>query len=89
VPPSVKLSAPNTSTPKEESKPEATGSEDLSQKDEPEKLSIFQRFKRTYKEHGKILVGVHLVTSCVWYGSFYYIASRYDYFPLIFFFTCD
>ncbi|KAK3086206.1 hypothetical protein FSP39_015197 [Pinctada imbricata] len=39
-----------------------------------EKLTIFQRFKQTYKEHGKILIGVHLVTSAGWFGSFFYIA---------------
>lgn len=38
--------------------------------------SIFQRFKQAYKEHGKILVGVHLATSLVWAGSFYYAASK-------------
>ncbi|XP_062575586.1 protein FAM210A-like [Saccostrea cucullata] len=42
---------------------------------ETEKLSVFKRFKQTYKEHGKVLVGVHLVTSLVWYGSFYLILS--------------
>ena len=36
-----------------------------------ENLSIFKRFKRAYKEHGKILVAVHVATSIVWYGSFY------------------
>ncbi|XP_053402072.1 uncharacterized protein C18orf19 homolog A-like [Mercenaria mercenaria] len=40
-----------------------------------EKLSVFQRFKKTYKEHGKVLVGVHLVTSAVWFGSFFYAAK--------------
>ena len=38
------------------------------------KLSVFQRFKKAYKEHAKILVAVHLVTSSVWFGSFYYAA---------------
>ncbi|XP_022343191.2 uncharacterized protein LOC111136550 [Crassostrea virginica] len=42
---------------------------------EGENLSIFQRFKKTYKEHGKVLVGVHVATSLVWYGSFYLILS--------------
>lgn len=44
--------------------------------EESEKLSIVQRFKTTYKKHGKILVGVHIVTSLVWYGSFYLTLSR-------------
>lgn len=38
---------------------------------EEKNLSIFQRFKLAYKKHGKVLVGVHVATSIVWYGSFY------------------
>ncbi|ESO90794.1 hypothetical protein LOTGIDRAFT_99060, partial [Lottia gigantea] len=38
-------------------------------------LSIFKRFKRAYKKHGKVLVGVHLVTSTVWFSSFYAAAA--------------
>ena len=41
---------------------------------EEAKLSVFQRFKKAYKEHAKILVVVHLVTSSVWFGSFFYAA---------------
>ncbi|XP_033754795.1 protein FAM210A-like [Pecten maximus] len=40
-----------------------------------EQLSLVQRFKKTYKEHGKVLIGVHLLTSCVWFGSFYGIVD--------------
>ncbi len=41
---------------------------------EPEKnLTIYQRFKETYKTHGKILVGVHVVTSVCWFGGFFAI----------------
>ncbi|WAR13150.1 F210A-like protein [Mya arenaria] len=40
-----------------------------------EKLSVFQRFKKTYKEHGKVLVGVHIFTSSIWFGSFFYAAK--------------
>ena len=36
-----------------------------------QKLTIFQRFKNTYKKHGKVLVAVHVVTSAVWFGCFY------------------
>ena len=39
-------------------------------------LTIFQRFKRAYKQHGKVLVGVHVATSTVWFGCFYYLAQR-------------
>ena len=36
---------------------------------------LFQRFKDAYKEYGKVLIGVHAVTSCMWYGGFYYMAK--------------
>jgi len=38
---------------------------------------LFRRFHQTYKQHGKILVCVHLLTSAVWAGAFYYTAVRY------------
>jgi len=38
---------------------------------------LFRRFHQTYKKHGKILVCVHLMTSAVWAGAFYYAAVRY------------
>ncbi|XP_046356569.2 uncharacterized protein C18orf19 homolog A-like [Haliotis rufescens] len=47
-------------------------------------LTVFQRFKKTYREHGKILIGVHCVTSVVWFGSFYMAAvSGVDIVPLM------
>ena len=39
-------------------------------------LSVFQRFKKAYKEHGKVLVAVHIATSIVWYSSFYLAARK-------------
>ncbi len=36
---------------------------------------ILQRFKDAYKEYGKALIGVHLVTSAGWFGGFFYAAS--------------
>jgi len=41
-----------------------------------EKMGIFQRFKVAYKQHGKILIGVHLATSTVWFGSFWYLVHN-------------
>jgi len=47
-------------------------------------LSIFQRFKETYKQHGKLLIAVHFATSAVWFGSFYYAAaSGIDVIPIL------
>jgi len=38
------------------------------------KLSLWQRFKKMYKEYWYVLVPVHVVTSIGWFGSFYYAA---------------
>lgn len=40
-----------------------------------ESLSIFQRFKNMAKKYWYIVLPVHLVTSALWLGSFYFIAS--------------
>ncbi|XP_031627563.1 uncharacterized protein C18orf19 homolog A [Contarinia nasturtii] len=40
-----------------------------------EKLSLMARFKKMYKEYWYVLLPVHCVTSCFWFGSFYYLSS--------------
>ncbi|KAG1947988.1 uncharacterized protein C18orf19 homolog B-like [Pimephales promelas] len=39
-------------------------------------IGLFQRFKKTFKQYGKVMVPVHVVTSTVWFGSFYYAAMK-------------
>lgn len=39
-------------------------------------IGLFQRFKKTFKQYGKVLIPVHLVTSSLWFGSFYYAAMK-------------
>ncbi|XP_028282287.1 uncharacterized protein C18orf19 homolog B [Parambassis ranga] len=39
-------------------------------------IGLFQRFKRTFKQYGKVMIPLHLVTSSVWFGSFYYAAMK-------------
>ncbi|XP_074843609.1 protein FAM210A isoform X2 [Carettochelys insculpta] len=39
-------------------------------------ISLFQRFKKTFKQYGKVMIPVHLLTSSVWFGSFYYAAMK-------------
>lgn len=39
-------------------------------------ISLVQRFKKTFKQYGKVMIPVHLVTSTVWFGSFYYAAMN-------------
>lgn len=38
---------------------------------------LVQRFKKTFKQYGKVMIPVHLVTSSVWFGSFYYAAMKW------------
>ncbi|KAI4893283.1 hypothetical protein NFI96_019682 [Prochilodus magdalenae] len=39
-------------------------------------IGLYQRFKKTFKQYGKVMVPVHLVTSSVWFGTFYYAAMK-------------
>ncbi|KAM9024556.1 protein FAM210A isoform 1-T2 [Ara ararauna] len=39
-------------------------------------ISLVQRFKKTFKQYGKVMIPVHLLTSTVWFGSFYYAAMQ-------------
>ncbi|CAM4701848.1 unnamed protein product [Leuciscus chuanchicus] len=39
-------------------------------------IGLFQRFKKTFKQYGKVMVPLHVVTSTVWFGSFYYAAMK-------------
>lgn len=44
--------------------------------DEFANLGLFARFKKMYKEYWYVLVPVHIATSAVWLGSFYYASKR-------------
>ncbi|XP_078397216.1 uncharacterized protein C18orf19 homolog A [Cetorhinus maximus] len=39
-------------------------------------IGLFQRFKRTFKQYGKVMIPVHLLTSTMWFGAFYYAALK-------------
>ncbi|RVE62236.1 hypothetical protein OJAV_G00155080 [Oryzias javanicus] len=39
-------------------------------------IGLFQRFKKTLKQYGKVLIPVHLLTSSFWFGTFYYAAMK-------------
>lgn len=43
--------------------------------DKKEKLTLYQRLKKMYKEYWYVLIPVHLATSSVWFGGFYYLAA--------------
>ncbi|XP_071450741.1 uncharacterized protein C18orf19 homolog A [Hetaerina americana] len=42
---------------------------------EEKKISLLQRFKQMYRDYWYVLVPVHVATSIIWYGGFYYIAK--------------
>lgn len=50
----------------------------LGEKTEAAKKSIFKRFKDAYKQHGKVLIYVHVATSISWVLSFFALSHRYD-----------
>ncbi|KAJ6662217.1 hypothetical protein lerEdw1_012684 [Lerista edwardsae] len=39
-------------------------------------ISLVQRFKKTFKQYGKVMIPVHLLTSSLWFGAFYYAALK-------------
>nr|XP_021514524.1 protein FAM210A [Meriones unguiculatus]XP_021514525.1 protein FAM210A [Meriones unguiculatus] len=50
-------------------------------KEEPDPLqdksiSLYQRFKKTFRQYGKVLIPVHLITSGIWFGAFYYASIK-------------
>lgn len=57
--------------------PEVGKPEDTPQEEDESKMTVFQRFKKVYKEYGKTLIAVHVVTSIGWYGAFYLMAYRW------------
>lgn len=59
----------------------ATQGKPSEKKEEPDPLqdksiSLYQRFKKTFRQYGKVLIPVHLITSGVWFGTFYYAAIK-------------
>lgn len=43
-----------------------------------QKLGLFARFKKMYKEYWYVLLPVHVVTSAGWLGGFYYLSLRWE-----------
>ncbi|XP_063359031.1 uncharacterized protein C18orf19 homolog A [Cydia amplana] len=66
-------------------KPEGSNACDTPEKPTPpEKQGLFQKFKEMYKNYWYVLVPVHMATSAVWLGSFYYtVRSGVDIIPML------
>ncbi|KAJ8288498.1 hypothetical protein COCON_G00011570 [Conger conger] len=39
-------------------------------------IGLVQRFKKTFKQYGKVMIPVHFLTSSMWFGAFYYSAMK-------------
>ncbi|XP_004620169.2 protein FAM210A [Sorex araneus] len=63
------ISSKSTSSETSEKKEELDPLQDTS-------ISLYQRFKKTFRQYGKVLIPVHLITSGVWFGAFYYAAIK-------------
>ncbi|XP_013411074.1 uncharacterized protein LOC106174187 isoform X2 [Lingula anatina] len=58
--------------------------------DDEKSLTLFQRFKKVYKTHGKVFIVVEVTTSIGWFGLFYGIAKAgLDIVPLLEYFNAS
>jgi len=51
--------------------------EEVSRSETLKKVGLMQRFRMMYKQYGAVLIGVHVVTSSVWFSLFYCATVRY------------
>ncbi|XP_044215701.1 uncharacterized protein C18orf19 homolog B [Thunnus albacares] len=70
--PQASSAPPSQAVRKEEAEPEFVEVDPLQDKS----IGLVQRFKRTFKQYGKVMIPVHLVTSSMWFGTFYYAAMK-------------
>uniref|UniRef100_A0A131X7X2 Putative conserved plasma membrane protein n=1 Tax=Hyalomma excavatum TaxID=257692 RepID=A0A131X7X2_9ACAR len=60
---------------KRDSSPLETSDDQKNEEVVEEKLNIFQRYKKMFKEYWYVMLPVHIATSIVWFGSFFYLAT--------------
>lgn len=65
----ISFSSPGGAPPRQDDVPDVDPLQDQS-------MGLAQRFKRTFKQYGKVMIPVHLLTSCMWFGGFYYAAMK-------------
>ena len=69
-----------STSPANPEKGDKSDKESVENKDNPteeseQNLTVIQRFKLAYKQHGKILIGVHIFTSVFWAAGCYYAVT--------------
>lgn len=75
-PRSLNVHDPKPELPQKAPAPDVTAKLDPEPVVEEEKLGLFARFKKMYKEYWYVLLPVHCVTSAAWLGGFYYVSIR-------------
>ncbi|KAJ8353769.1 hypothetical protein SKAU_G00213360 [Synaphobranchus kaupii] len=73
----VRSAEPHKSKAEEEPKP-APPPDDPAEMDplQDKSIGLVQRFKKTFKQYGKVMIPVHFLTSSLWFGTFYYSAMK-------------
>ncbi|XP_028969460.1 uncharacterized protein C18orf19 homolog B-like [Esox lucius] len=66
------LYVPDSARQPPEAPPEAQEIDPLQDKS----IGLVQRFKKTFKQYGKVMIPVHLLSSTIWFGTFYYAAMK-------------
>ncbi|VDK36632.1 unnamed protein product [Taenia asiatica] len=69
-----RIQSPLTSSTQSEIPKPVPSSEEKSESESENSVSLVQRFKNAYKVYGKVLIVVHGITSAAWLGFFYLIA---------------
>ncbi|XP_060798402.1 uncharacterized protein C18orf19 homolog A [Neoarius graeffei] len=52
------------------------GQDDSADPLQDQSMGLAQRFKRTFKQYGKVMIPMHLLTSCMWFSGFYYATMK-------------
>ncbi|XP_019735558.1 uncharacterized protein C18orf19 homolog B [Hippocampus comes] len=74
-PPGRETSISSPQTPSDQRDNDGPGVEEVDPLQD-KSIGLAQRFKKTFKQYGKVMIPVHLVTSSFWFGTFYYAAMK-------------
>ncbi|XP_077384245.1 uncharacterized protein C18orf19 homolog A-like isoform X2 [Festucalex cinctus] len=74
-PPGGGTSISSPETPSDKQDKDGPGGEEVDPLQD-KSIGLAQRFKKTFKQYGKVMIPVHLITSSFWFGTFYYAAMK-------------
>jgi Protein of unknown function (DUF1279) len=76
IPTTTKNIQPEVATTEPEKKKLEVNEVTIDALEEAKHLGLFARFKKMAKDYWYVLIPVHVATSCVWLGAFYYTSKR-------------